>query len=207
VLPYKAYGTTDLVFLVLCTYDFSAACSDGRRAIRPRRVLVVVGAASPFRRRQRAISGPIPPKTIADQNMPRLKYAYSSCRSDSILSYTTSKSSSSSSSSDSSSSTTLLPTQRYAYPRRSRQRAQSTAQRDSVQYRVQLQDKAPCGRAGAEVHVSSGEESEAVTKEEDESEDARVCDRTKRAIAEVGGAGREQGCVGAALQATKAGSW
>jgi hypothetical protein len=44
----------------------------------------------------------------------------------------------------------------------------------------------------AEVHVSSGEESEAVTKEEDESEDEFVADRTKRASVEVGGAGREQ---------------
>jgi hypothetical protein len=60
----------------------------------------------------------------------------------------------------------------------------------------------------AEVHVSSGDESEAVTKEEDESEDEFVTERKeKRASAEVGGAGREQGCVGAVLQATKAGSW
>jgi hypothetical protein len=46
-------------------------------------------------------------------------------------------------------------------------------------------------------HSSSGEESEAVTnmaKEEDGSEDGLVlgCDRTKRASAEVGGAGRDQ---------------
>jgi hypothetical protein len=54
--------------------------------------------------------------------------------------------------------------------------------------------------------VTSGEESEAVTKEGDEGEDEGVCDRTKRASAEVGGAaGREQGCVGAVLQATRAG--
>jgi hypothetical protein len=62
----------------------------------------------------------------------------------------------------------------------------------------------------AEVHVSSGEESEAVTKEEDESEDESedefVTER-KEPDAEVGGAGRGQGCVGAVLQATKAGSW
>jgi hypothetical protein len=60
----------------------------------------------------------------------------------------------------------------------------------------------------AEVHVSSGEESEAVMKEkeEDGSEDEFVTER-KEPSAEVGGAGREQGCVGAALQATKAGSW
>jgi hypothetical protein len=64
-----------------------------------------------------------------------------------------------------------------------------------------------CADGQVEVHVSSGEESEAVTKEEDESEDELPCDRTKRASAEVGGAGREQGWVGAALQATKAGSW
>jgi hypothetical protein len=57
------------------------------------------------------------------------------------------------------------------------------------------------------VHVSSGEESEAVTKEKDESEDEFVTERKEPPIAEVGGAGREQGYGGAVLHAAKAGSW
>jgi hypothetical protein len=62
----------------------------------------------------------------------------------------------------------------------------------------------------AEVHVSSGEESEAVTKEgrrEDGSEDEFVTKRKEPVPKWEAGAGREQGCVGAVLQATKAGNW
>jgi hypothetical protein len=57
----------------------------------------------------------------------------------------------------------------------------------------------------AEVHASSDEDSEAEAKEEDESDDGFACDRTKRTIAQVGGTGREQGRVGAVVQATAAG--
>jgi hypothetical protein len=62
----------------------------------------------------------------------------------------------------------------------------------------------------AEVHVNSGEESEAVTKEEDESEDGFVTERKEPVPKwEVLAENRQQGCVGvgAVLQATKAGSW
>jgi hypothetical protein len=54
--------------------------------------------------------------------------------------------------------------------RRSRQRAQ----RDSVQYSCKTKLRAD---GQAEVHVSSGEESEAVTKEVEESEDEFVTER------------------------------
>jgi hypothetical protein len=59
------------------------------------------------------------------------------------------------------------------------------------------------------VHVSSGEESEAVTKEEDESEDEFVTERKEPVPKWEVLAENKGGCVGvgAALQATKAGSW
>jgi hypothetical protein len=61
------------------------------------------------------------------------------------------------------------------YPRRSRQRAQ----RDSVQYSCKTKLRA---YGQAEVHVSSGEESEAVTKEEDGSEDEFVLTERKEPV-------------------------
>jgi hypothetical protein len=58
------------------------------------------------------------------------------------------------------------------YPRRNRQRAQ----RDSLQCSCKTKLRAD---GQAEVHVSSGEESEAVTKEEDGSEDGFVTERNE----------------------------
>jgi hypothetical protein len=74
-------------------------------------------------------------------------------------------------SSSDSSSTTTLPTATHAGAgSRQRQRAQ----RDSVQCSCKTKHRAD---GQAEVHVSSGEESEAVTKEEDGSEDEFMTER------------------------------
>jgi hypothetical protein len=59
-----------------------------------------------------------------------------------------------------------------------------------------------------DTQTSSDEESEAEVGEEEEESDDEFCDRTtdNSASAQVGGTGGEQGCVGAALPATTAGS-
>jgi hypothetical protein len=56
------------------------------------------------------------------------------------------------------------------------------------------------------VHSSSGEESEAVTKEEDESEDEFVTER-KEPVPKWEVMAENKAVWGAVLQATKAGGW
>ena len=58
-----------------------------------------------------------------------------------------------------------------------------------------------------DTQTSSDEESEAEVGEEEEESDDEFCDRTTAPVPnQVGGTGGEQGCVGAALPATAAGS-
>jgi hypothetical protein len=80
----------------------------------------------------------------------------------------------------------------------------------------QLQDKKSsaraagrrkCAQAVAEVHSSTGEESEAVTKEEDGSEDAGLVTERKEPVPKCWEVLAENKAVGAALLATKAGGW